>query len=100
MVKLVPLILAAFGVALASAPADARPRDKEQATAWRETQQGRYLSLRNIESRILPKMRGADYLGPELDPSSGRYRLKFMRDGQVIWIDVDARTGDVIGRTR
>jgi uncharacterized membrane protein YkoI len=100
MVKLVPLILAAVGVALAAAPTDARPRDKEQATAWRETQEGRYLSLRNIESRILPKMRGADYLGPELDPSSGRYRLKFMRDGQVIWIDVDARTGDVIGRTR
>src|SRR5688500_10482279 len=100
MVKSLPLILAAVGVMLAAAPADARPRDKEQATAWRETQEGRYLSLRNIESRILPKMRGADYLGPELDPSSGRYRLKFMRDGQVIWIDVDARTGDVIGRTR
>ena len=100
MVKRVPLILAVVGAVLAAAPAEARPRDKEQATAWRETQEGRYLSLRNIESRILPKMRGADYLGPELDPSSGRYRLKFMRDGQVIWIDVDARTGDVIGRTR
>ena len=100
MAKLVPLLLAAVGVALAAAPADARTRDKEQATASRETQEGRYLSLRNIESRIVPKMRGADYLGPELDPGSGRYRLKFMRDGQVIWIDVDARTGDVIGRTR
>ena len=100
MVKSLPLILAAVGVVLTAAPADARPRDKEQATAWRETQEGRYLSLRNIESRILPKMRGADYLGPELDPGSGRYRLKFMRDGQVMWIDVDARTGDVIGRTR
>lgn len=100
MTKPVPLILAAVGMALAAAPADARPGEKEQATAWRETQEGRYLSLRNIESRIVPKMRGADYLGPELDPGSGRYRLKFMREGQVIWIDVDARTGDVVGRTR
>jgi uncharacterized membrane protein YkoI len=100
MSKPLPLILAALGIALAAAPADARPRDKEQATAFRETQEGRFLSLRNIESRILPKMRGADYLGPELDPGSGRYRLKFMCEGQVIWIDVDARTGDVIGRTR
>ena len=100
MAKSLPLLLAALGILVAAAPADARPRDKEQMTAWRETQQGRYLSLRNIESRILPKMRGADYLGPELDAGSGRYRLKFMRDGQVIWIDVDARTGDVVGRTR
>ena len=100
MTKFLPLILAGVGIACAAAPVDARPRDKEQMTAWRETQEGRYLSLRNIESRILPKMRGADYLGPELDSGSGRYRLKFMRDGQVIWIDVDARTGDVVGRTR
>ena len=100
MAKSLPVILAALGILVAAAPADARQRDKEQMTAWRETQQGRYLSLRNIESRILPKMRGADYLGPELDAGSGRYRLKFMRDGQVIWIDVDARTGDVVGRTR
>ena len=91
---------ALLGLAAVAPPADARPRDKEQTTAFRETQQGRFLSLRNIESRILPKMRGADYLGPELDAASGRYRLKFMRGGQVIWIDVDARSGDVIGQTR
>ena len=100
MAKSLPVILAALGILVAAAPSDASPRDNEQMTAWRETQEGRYLSLRNIESRILPKMRGADYLGPELDAGSGRYRLKFMRDGQVIWIDVDARTGDVVGRTR
>jgi uncharacterized membrane protein YkoI len=93
-------LLAAIGLAAVAPSADARPRDKEQATAFRETQEGRFLSLRNIESRILPKMRGADYLGPELDTSSGRYRLKFMRAGQVIWIDVDARSGDIIGQTR
>jgi uncharacterized membrane protein YkoI len=100
MTRRLTLLLAAAGVTLAAASGDARPRDKEQTTAWRGTQEGRFLSLRSIESRILPRMRGADYLGPELDPSSSRYRLKFMREGQVIWIDVDARTGDVIGQTR
>jgi hypothetical protein len=45
-------------------------------------------------------MRGADYLGPELDYESGRYRLKFMRGADVIWVDVDARTGQVIGQSR
>ncbi|CAA9534867.1 MAG: hypothetical protein AVDCRST_MAG23-1402 [uncultured Sphingosinicella sp.] len=94
------LALAAAGLLAAGPSADARPRGKEQATAFRETQEGRFLSLRNIESRILPRMRGSEYLGPELDPSSGRYRLKFMRNGQVTWIDVDARSGDVISQTR
>jgi hypothetical protein len=95
------LALAAAGLLAAAPSADARPRGKEQATAFRETREGRFLSLPHIESRILPRMRGAEYLGPELvDPVSGRYRLKFMRNGQVIWIDVDARSGDVISQTR
>ena len=76
--------------------AEARPRDREQDVAFRGAQEGRYLPLREIESRIIPRMRGAHYLGPELDPGSARYRLKFMRGGQVIWVDVDARTGRVI----
>lgn len=94
------LLAAAAGLVAVAPSADARPRGQEQATAFRETQQGRFLSLRSIESRILPRMRGAEYLGPELDPASGRYRLKFMQNGQVIWIDVDARSGDIIGQTR
>ena len=94
------LLCALAGLLLSAAPADARPRDKEQESAWRATQEGRILPLRTIEGLILPRMRGADYLGPELDPGSGRYRLKFMRSGEVIWIDVDARTGQVIGQSR
>ena len=89
------LLAAAIGAATV-APADARPRQREQDEAFRGAQQGRYLPLRSIESRVLPRMRGFDYLGPELDAGSGRYRLKFMRDGQVVWIDIDARTGQVM----
>ena len=33
-------------------------------------------------------MGGADYLGPELN--GGTYRLKFIQNGRVIWVDVDA----------
>jgi hypothetical protein len=56
--------------------------------------------LRSIENGVVPgmKARGADYIGAEYDPEMGRYRLKFMRDGSVIWIDVDGRTGAVVGR--
>lgn len=91
------LILAATGLAAFTPPADARPREKEQDKAWHATRQGHIMPLRVIESMIVPRMRGADYLGPELN--GGRYRLKFMRHGQVIWIDVDGRTGQVVGRS-
>jgi uncharacterized membrane protein YkoI len=75
-------------------------RDREQDTAFRETRDGRMMPLRSIEGRIMPRMGGAQYLGPEFDPGAGVYRLKFMRDGRVIWVDVDARTGTVVGRSR
>lgn len=92
-------LFAALAAALAPPLADARPRDREQDAAFRARQEGRFMSLRAIEDRIVPRMRGADYLGPELDAGASRYRLKFIRDGRVIWIDVDARTGEMLGRS-
>jgi len=92
------LLLAALGLT-AVAPADARPRDREQDEAWRATQDGRFMPLRLIEARIVPRMRGFHYLGPELNSRAGIYRLKFMRGPQVVWIDVDARSGEVVGKS-
>ncbi|HEU4967553.1 PepSY domain-containing protein [Sphingomonas sp.] len=90
-------IASAALVALAlAAPATAQRRG-DQYRAYEAHQSGRVLSLREIEERILPRMRGSTYLGPEFD--GGVYRLKFMRSGSVIWVDVDARTGAVIGRS-
>ena len=100
MVKPILLILAAaIGVTGLQPAADARKPGREQDAALRALQEGRILPLRAIENMIVPRMPGADYLGPELDPISGRYRLKFMRGGRVIWVDVDARTGHVLGFT-
>lgn len=96
------LLIALLGVSslAAMAPADARrPRDRDQDAAYQARQEGRIMSLRSIEQRIVPRMNGAEYLGPELEPGSGRYRLKFMRSGRVIWVDVDARTGAVLGKS-
>ena len=39
---------------------------------------------------------GMQYLGPEYDPSAMAYRLKFIRDGRVVFVDVDARSGQVL----
>ena len=92
------IALALAGTAVAGS-ADARPRDREQDQAFKGTQAGRFVPLRLIESRIVPQMRGFTYLGPELDAGSGRYRLKFMRGQQMVWIDVDAHDGRVVGRS-
>jgi hypothetical protein len=79
-----------------SARGDRRRRDQDEAFAARRA--GQIMPLREIESRIIPRMPGCDYLGPDFDPGSGVYRLKFMRGGQVIFIDVDGRTGQIVGR--
>ncbi len=94
------LITVLVGITAFAPAADASPhRDREQEAALRAVKEGRIMSLRSIESMIVPKMRGFNYLGPELDASSERYRLKFMQAGQVVWVDVDARTGQVIGHS-
>ncbi len=72
----------------------------EQAPMRRATQGGSVRSLREIERDVLPTMPGSQYLGPEYDPAAMAYRLKFIRDGHVLYVDVDARTGRVIGKSR
>jgi hypothetical protein len=72
-----------------------RPRDQDRA--FRATQEGRSMPLPQIERRVLPRMGGADYLGPELRGKN--LRMKFMDSGRVIWVDVDPRTGQIIGKS-
>jgi uncharacterized membrane protein YkoI len=87
---------------VASAPiADAidGKRRGEQSEAREQFMAGQVKSLREIEGRILPRMRGMQYLGPEYDAGSQVYRLKFLDSGRVIFVDVDARTGAVLRQT-
>jgi uncharacterized membrane protein YkoI len=99
MMKPLTCLVAALTALSLAAPGDARPRDREQDAAYRAAQEGRIMPLRRIERQVVPRMDGADYLGPELDARSSTYRLKFMRNGRVIWVDVDAKTGRVRGRS-
>ena len=93
-----PLLLLA---AVAATPAVAEPGDqsREGVAAWRATREGRLLPLPEIERRVVPTMKGAQYIGFDLEMPSGVYTLKFLRDGNVIWVDVDGRSGQIIGRT-
>ena len=47
---------------------------------------------------MIPTMKGYEYLGFDLDFGSSVYTLKFMRDGVVVWVDVDGRLGRHPGR--
>ena len=90
-------LLAAVPLA-AMAPAEAKPRRDEQGEVRKDMREGAVRSLRDIERRVLPAMNGMQYLGPEYDPAAMAYRLKFIRDGRVVFVDVDARSGQVLGQ--
>ncbi len=92
------VLLSAAATVLATAvPAETRgsQRVREQDAAYEAAQQGRSLTLPEIRARI--RIPGAQFIGAEMIGPS-MYRLKFMRGPQVIWIDVEARTGRVLGR--
>ncbi len=94
------LLAAAIAAGLLTGPALAqRPRDQDRA--FRATTEGRAIPLPVIRDRVMREMeRGqgpAEYLGPEFRGDT--YRLKFMRGNRVIWVDVDAATGKIVGRS-
>jgi hypothetical protein len=88
--------------ALAEHPRAMRPPQfaappREQERAWEATREGRSMPLPMLERRVVPMMGGADYLGPEMNGDT--YRFKFMQNGRVIWVDVDGK-GRIIRRSR
>jgi hypothetical protein len=93
------LFLALSAAFLVASPAHAlqAPPESDQERAYSSLKEGRSMPLPEIERRIIPRMKGYQYLGPDFRGSS--YRLKFMKEGRVVWIDVDARSGRVIGRS-
>jgi len=74
--------------------------NSEQGEVRRERRAGNVRSLRDIEREVIPQMSGMQYLGPEYDPAAMAYRLKFIQNGKVFFVDVDARSGRIIGRSR
>ena len=102
MTRVARIILAALVVVtpLTALPvaAAAAPRRDAQGEVRKDMREGRVVSLRDIERQILPTMPGMQYLGPEYDPAAMAYRLKFIRDGRVVFVDVDARSGQVISQ--
>ncbi|MDV3457720.1 hypothetical protein RZN05_12060 [Sphingomonas sp. HF-S4] len=74
-------------------------QDSNQEAASQRRLKGQNLPVREIERRVVPRMPGAQYLGFDYDPSTDVYTLKFLRNGSVIWVDADGRTGNILRRT-
>ena len=96
MFALLPLTLAATPIPATVPPCLQRG---DQNRAFKAMREGRILPLPEIERRVIPAMQGAQYLGPEIDPDTGIYTLKFLRNGTVVWVKVDGRSGQIISRT-
>jgi len=109
------LLAGVLAAGLTSAPSLAeRPRDRapqgqqksqqsqgphrEQERAFEGRRDGRSMPLPQLERRVMPLMGGADYLGPEFNGQT--YRMKFIQNGRVFWVDVDPQTGRIIRRSR
>jgi len=89
-------LLAAAGFGGAAALAQSSGRD-DQGEVRRDVREGNVRTLRQIEQSVIPRMRGQKYLGPEYDSTAMVYRLKFIREGRVTFVDVDARSGRILG---
>lgn len=81
-------------------PPRADHRRFEQDAARRAMLEGDVMPFSIIKRRVGREMEGANYLGSEFDDRRGEYRLKYMRDGRVLWVDVDGRSGDIVRRSR
>lgn len=89
------LILAVAAAAtLAATPVSAQRRDQDEA--YEAARSGSIRPLGEIISRVTPRVRGT-FLGSDFDSGTRTYRLKYMREGSVVVVDVDARSGQVLG---
>ena len=67
---------------------------REQDAAYQAARQGRILPLPTIRARI--RVPGAQFIVPSSTASP--IASNIMRGAEVIWIDVDARKGRILGR--
>lgn len=91
-------LIAALALMCVSSAAPAQARRGEQDDVRQDMAAGKVKSFRQIETSVVGRMRGMQYLGPEYDPTAQVYRFKFINRDRVIFVDVDARTGAILGQ--
>jgi len=93
MIRTLLLALTAAAT-LATQPAQAQRRDQDEA--YEAAKSGAIRPLGEIIARVTPRV-GGSFLGSDFDSGTRTYRLKYMREGSVVVVEVDARSGTVLG---
>lgn len=93
---LLPLAAALALATPVAASAQSSASRSDQAEAREQLMAGKGKSLREIEARVVPQMRGMQYVGFRYFKDEQVYRLRFVRGDRVVDVDVDAKTGNII----
>jgi uncharacterized membrane protein YkoI len=93
--SILALLLASGGLAIgAGGPVRAGVEDQVRGMV----QAGEILPFDAIQNRVRSQMPG-DYIGADFDATTRTYRFRFLVNGNVINVDVDARTGQRVRRS-
>lgn len=94
--------VAMLGSLIAATPASAQSARGDQASARAEMAAGRNMPIRDIERMIVPRYerQGYEYLTFEYDGTAVIYRFKFIKEGRLLFVDTDPRTGRVVREQR
>jgi len=93
------LAAAALVLSMLAVPAMAQPFQDSQSAARSNVQSGGAMKIRDIERIVLPKMKGMTYVNFTYYPVENVYRLRFLDGVKAVDVDVDARTGRILGRS-
>jgi len=74
-------------------------RAGDESQALKQTQTGEIMPFEAIRNKVVSQTRG-DYIGVTFDSGTRTYRFRFLDRGNVINVDVDARTGQRVARSR
>jgi hypothetical protein len=86
-----------FAVGLLVAATAAGPVASGPNDVHAMVQAGEIMPFEAIQRRVVQETAG-EYVGSHFDPNSRVYRFRFLQNGNLINVDVDARTGDRIRR--
>jgi uncharacterized membrane protein YkoI len=89
--------LMAVGLALAAAALPAAAGADQPKDVRGLVQAGEIMPFEVIQRRVMQAESG-EYMGAQFDQSTRIYRFRFLRDGNLINVDVDARTGERVRR--
>ncbi len=94
--------IAAIWLAASGLQAQGSARSNEQNEARENMLDRKVMPFSIIKRRTESAMENeATYVGVAPSPRDGIYRMQFLRkDGRVIWVDVDGKTGNIVGRTK